>query len=643
MQEQAAPPRFRGLYPHKMQIPCQYLPNDKFVRQALDRCIAASVRPAEKITLIDSGGAIVEHQLYHMPGYIYGNFPKLILKIHDPEILELAGPAPDYPTFDSIDCKDITCTCTDKPRYEQLFAHTSADRDSIVYNNCKRTIFAAAKRQIKSAPVPSLDVALDFVHWSKRKLRLLIGDVLDNFGYSFNQWFNHLTYAKQQRMLKVQEFLYGNDPLKDHYGGIDKLTKELHYEAICKVEVQGPDGKPRMVCAIPDLIKYVMGPVCWRLEEVFQDRIPTYCGGKNLTQMQDHINDLIDEGFCVVAEGDGSAFDNTQDILLKGVDRFVYESIADRIYHVPKELFLLVANQFYKVMDVIATINGKRKTLMTYAVLGTVFSGDCDTTLMNTLRMGFYNWYTNEKSGLTIHSDFECFSKGDDFTVMYHIRLGKFSIDDTYRRYWLAKAKPNGPSYDGCDERIYGLGQILKFIEMGEPNSIKFCSLRAWYVSPGSQHIYLTRDPAKFFTLSKYSRKACHMSNADLAKYCRDQADALTKSYGGIHYFDVMASQYLAVAQYLGRFTSSDLKRTRHSTDRRQTLPLEAEEVFDGYYRWPRHMTYKIEGNYWDTMQSIERIQTTQLSPAQLWFVNLQIDAEFLDRDLSYLSALRPL
>lgn len=638
MQEQAAPPRFRGLYPHKMMIPQSYIPRDRFLRDAIsmamDACrIGCGFNGAEYNS---------KHSLTLRKGVYYGNLPKLVLQIYDPEILGLAGPAPNYPLFDDIDCKQITCTCTDKPRYEQLFASTSADRDSIVYNNCKRTIFAAAKRQIKSAPIPTLSVATDFVRWSKRKLRLLIGDVLDNFGYSFNQWFNHLTYAKQQRMRAVQEFLYGTDPLKEHYRGIRYLTKELHYEAICKVEVQGPDGKPRMVCAIPDLIKYVMGPVCWRLEEVFQDKIPTYCGGKNLSQMQDHINAYIDDGYCVVAEGDGSAFDNTQDILLKSVDRFVYNSIADRIYHVPKELFLLVANQIYKIMDVVSTYEGRRHTLMTYAVLGTVFSGDCDTTLMNTLRMGFYNWYTNEKAGLLLNRDFVCFSKGDDFTVMYHIKLGKFSVDDTYRAYWLAKAKPNGPAYDGCDERCYGLGQILKFIDVGDPNTIKFCSLRAWYTSPGSLRIYLTRDPSKFYTLAKYSRKACHMSNSDLARYLRDQALALTQSYGGLHYFDSMAQQYLLRADYLNQYTDPTLKSGRAARDRRETLPLEAEEQFDGYYRWARNMTYQIHGNYWDTMQAIERVNEAVLTPSECWYINTQIDAEYADRDLTYLGATRP-
>lgn len=620
MQEQAAPPRFRGYYPHKLTIPVAYIPKDKFVSSALCSALKEGVLRIEN-------------------GHYIGKVPKLIMKVNDPEIIELAGGV-DLANFDNIDCKDITCTCADKPRYEQLFADTTAERDSIVYNNCKRTIFAAAKRQIKSAPVPSRAVAAEFVFFARMKVRELIGDILNDFGYSFNQWFNHLTYAKQQRMVKVQEYLYGVNTLEEHYP--ENIHQKLHYEAICKVEVQGKDGKPRMVCAIPDLIKYVMGPVCWKLEEVFQDHIPTYCGGMNLTQMQDKINHYIDDGFCVVAEGDGSAFDNTQDILLKSLDRQIYQDIADRVYHVPKELFLLVSQQYYKVMDVIANIDKKRVTLMSYAVLGTVFSGDCDTTLMNTLRMGMYNWYTNYKAGLVLGTDFICFSKGDDFTVMYHIKLGSFLYEEAYRKYWLSKAKPNGPACDGCDERIYGLGQILKFIELGPPNTIKFCSLRAWYIDYNSQHIYLTRDPAKFYSLAKYSRKAVHMTNASLVEYLLDQADAINVSYPGLDYFTDMADAYRAVAAYLSRFPDKVSKRGGRPRDRRQTLELEAEQVYDGYLRQARHGSYKVHGSYWETMQRIERQQTAHLTPSQLSFVNNQINAEFLDRDLKDLIGFRP-
>lgn len=621
MQSQAAPPRFRGLYPHELSIEEILIPKDKFIHGVL----------------CDDGNP----EISKYNGVLTGHFPKLILKLKDDELKTLAGP--DLSQFDDIDCKDITCTCLDKPRFLQLFSYTAPERDALVYNDCKRTIFAAAKRQMKSAPVPELSVADDFLNFAKEQVDRLIGDDLKEFGYSYNQWYNHLTASKQKRMDAVYEFMYGHDPLKEHYRDIEHLDpKLLHYEAICKVEVQGIDGKPRMVCSIPDLIKFVMGPVCWKLEELFSDKIPTYCGGQNLQQMQDKINHYIDEGYTVVAEGDGSAFDNTQDVLLKAIDRYIYQLIESRIHHVPRELFHVIANAHYKVMDVMQVINKKKINLMSYAVLGTVFSGDCDTTLMNTLRMGLYNWYTCHKAGLELGKDFICFSKGDDFTVMFKSHVDREFIKQTYNKYWLGKPKPNGPIYDGCDERMSGLGQILKFIEFGPPNTIKFCSLRAWYTNYHTQHIYLTRDPGKFTTLSKYSRKALHLSDAKIAQYCYDQALALKVSTGGIQYFDDMAKMYIKIGRYYEHGTQVIKHSYSKGVDRRVTLPLEVSEQFNGYSYSPRRVCIKIDGTYWETMKKIYSVNNTKLSEEELRVVNEQINSEFADRPMFLLDAGRP-
>jgi hypothetical protein len=623
MQEQAAPPRFRGNYPSEVFIPNEAVPLDPFVRRLFDeQCISGDIRQ-------DGNG--------------WRGYPrKLILKILDPEIKQLAGD--DQALFDSIDCQDIKCTCSDRPGFMQLFSYTTPDRDSIIYNNCKRCIFAAAKRQMKSAPTPDANVAREFVQWAKKKIDQLIGDDLADFGYSFNQWYNHLTRSKQKRMDAVHEYLFGNDNTKDHFSSVEEMDPRLlRYEAICKAEIQSLDGKPRMVCSIPDLVKYVMGPVCWRLEELFAQKIPTYCGGLNLQQMEDKINHYIDLGFTVVAEGDGSAFDNTQDVLLKEIDRYIYSLISERIHHVPQELFRHVSQAVYKVMDVITNQDKVRNTIMRYAVLGTVFSGDCDTTLMNTLRMGFYNWFTNEQAGLNLDEHFVCFSKGDDFTVMYNYLVDVEQVKSAYSRYWLAKPKASGPIYDGCDERYFGIGQILKFIEFGPPNTIKFCSLRAWYTNPHTQHICLTRDPGKFTTLSKYSRKALHLGSSGLGEYCYDQALALRTAYGGIHYFDDMANMYQKAGAYYMAGGDVVTGHRRAHIDKRITLPLEVSEQYDGFSYEPRSIDIKIEGSYWETWKKYLEGQPNRLSPVELDYVNQQIDEEFADRPIWLLDAGRPL
>lgn len=620
MQKQAAPARFRGNYPHVLSINRDILPRDEFLLKSIN-------------------DNVKEKALTPMDSNLTGHFPKLSMVLYDAELRKLAGE--NYEKFDSIDCKDITCTCNDKDRYLQLFNNTAVERDSILYNNCKRTIFAAAKRQMKSAPVPDIRVVRDFINWSKQTIDALIGDDLDNFGYSFSQWFNHLTLAKQKRMLKIKEFISGEDPLQEHYIDIPHTDPRMfHYEAICKVEVQSIDGKPRMVCAIPDLIKYIMGPICWKMEELFSEKVPTYCGGQNLTQMQDKINHYIDDGFCVAVEGDGSAFDNTQDVMLKELDRYIYRRVMDKVYHVPKELFQYVSQSMYKTMDVMLADNKRRRVLMSYSVLGTVFSGDCDTTLMNTLRMGFYNWYTNHKLGLQLNRDFICFSKGDDFTVMYKNYVDIDKVKRGYSEYWLGK--PDGD----FDERIHGLGQILKFIEHGPPCTIKFCSLRAWYSDLDKMHIFLTRDPSKFLTLAKYSRKALHLPADRLCEYYYDQAVALLSNYKGITYFEDMAKMYLKYSEIMREQYHIPLnfnnKRINRNGDKRQTLPLEVRELYDGYNYQPRKNFVKIVGDYWSTYKLIENTQETVLKGEALRLVNSQIDFEYADRPIFLLDTGLP-
>lgn len=649
MQKQAAPHRFRSFYENDIEIPTQYIPNElKFAIKQFNLRYNDDYKTTNKI-----------------------KYPKLLMRINDKEIQNLAKGEHDllnpqqfkidnknylaeFENFDNIDCKDISCDCCyrNENDYEQIYGReNNANNETVIlYRTCKRTIFAAAKRQIKSAPVPDQLTALDFIAFGKNKIDTYLGEDLTNFGYSYNQWFNHLNAEKQQNMLLIKQKLeeYSDDiesALND-----PEFLKLFHYEGICKKELQNFDGKPRMVCKIPDIVKYVMGPICWKLEEIFTDHLPCYCGGMNLTQMQDKINHYIDDGFTLVAEGDGSAFDNTQDIMLKELDRYVYSRVADKVYHVPQKLFEYCAMQYYKIMDIVNVdpVCRKRKTLMTYAVLGTVFSGDCDTTLMNTMRMGLYNWYTNERNHLEFYKDYICFSKGDDFTVMYHFsydtEFGRFMIEKAYKKYWLSKYKPK-PGEPEYDNRQHGLGQILKFIEFGQPNSIKFCSLRAWYIEPTTSHIYLTRNPEKFYGLGKFSRKLRTKNHREAVNYIIDQAIALRANYAGINFFENIIQNYLQAAFELtyNNFDQILKQRVAIAKDRRQTLSLEIDDfdteclLFD---KTPRKNDFKIKVNesYWGSQQRAERAQTLKLTQEQLIYINSQIDVEFHPDTYNYLA-----
>lgn len=555
--------------------------------------------------------------------------------------------------FDTYKVENITgCHCSTRDLYEKILdVETPSQGEVIAYNSCKHTIYAAAKRQMKAAPTPHPEVALDFIKHTIDIIEREVGEQLNNFGYSYQQWYAHLTRAKQIDM----------DIVAAYYTHQEKLTKaqiqmvqDEVYEGICKVEIQEPNGKPRMVCSIPKKFKFAMGPVTWKLEEIFAEYFKGYCGGKNLDEMADMINKYADLGFTKVVEGDGSAFDNTQDVTLKEIDRYLYRRILHSIHHIPKQEFIKISQKLYKTMVLKYRKEKKIKTLFQYSVLGTVFSGDCDTTLANTIRMAAYNRYVNDKAGWKYGVDYVAFSKGDDFTVMYKPYIDDESIHQAYAQYFL----PSNPNPEESDSRVYGLGQVLKMLDIGQLNSIKFCSLRAWY-KDNEGHIVLTRDPAKFYKLGKYARKSKTLSNVAFIAYLEQQAIALEASYKGIKLFDTMALAYRHRAQQIRQVTKLDSAKEQvirklievyslhqlNAEDSRQGespfMPEEDEKYRYWYDVKYKKIYFKIIEDYWTTQQLIERRRVQKLTQQELQLINEQIEAEFSTEELKTLMGLK--
>jgi len=521
------------------------------------------------------------------------------------------------------------------------------DTPVMMYGNNKQTHFAAAKRQMKTAPVPDEKIVKDFLEHSKHIIEEEIGEYLNHFNYDAAQWYSHLNFMKQQ---KIKEIMYYYNPPPDYeMPDKDQLREILSYDytALVKKEIQDLDGKPRMVCAIPQRIKYIMGPVTWQLEEICAKYLKGYCGGKNLTEMAEDINNYIDQGFTKVVEGDGSGFDNTQDITLKEIDRYIYNRVMNKVYHVPKQDFEKVANMHYKTMNVKIrdTKTKKLRNYIKYKVLGTVFSGDCDTTLANTIRMAMYNRYVNDKAGLRYGVDYIVFSKGDDFTVLYKPYITDEIIDNIYYRYFLKK-------FDGkLDDRQYGLGQIIKFLEKGNPQSIKFCSLRAWLLNDDNQHVTLTRDPSKLYKQSRYAIKTKAYNPKQLYIYHLELAVSYFINFNGIDIFTLMGNEHIKMAnkikqQYNLKLNNKDRKKIKIVNQiqyEKLFTQKEKLKVFPLYYVGEIDKNIKelmdIKGrqqwydmyaqNYWEQVKAHELIRNEILSKEELKYVNDQIQSEF--------------
>lgn len=572
----------------------------------------------------------------------YAHIPQLKVTKIDKELAKLKEYIETkYPTvqqgkehwLDYVKVKDLDMSnykCPNKIGFEKILALQEPDQkeEAMMYNVCKHTIFAAAKRQMKKAPKPNPIIAEDFLKFSKSWIEQHIGEDLNNFGYSFKQWYEHNNAAKQKDIDKYLDYIN-----KQSCNLTEKEKEQmdtLDYEGICKVEIQPLDGKPRMVCSIPIRTKVAMGPITWALEELMENKMPGYCGSKNLKQMSDFCNEVFANGFTKVVEGDGSAFDNTQDVSLKEVDRYLYRRIADKVYHIPKNEFLHVSQQLKKCMNVKYIKNKKIHTMMRYEILGSVFSGDCDTTLCNTLRMALYNIYVNEKAGLRYGKDYIVISKGDDFTVFYKPYISNRQIENIYYKYFLRTAN---------EHEVYGLGQVLKMLNIGPPKSLSFCSLRAYPINIQEDQIVLVRNPEKFLNLSKYSRKIKTMSIKQRIEYYTQQSVSIRACYKGITIFDLMADAYEYQANRLLNGNQKVLNKLINKAwvdtiiMRKKIEAMHPEYIEDENSRFIYGIKYKynffkIMDNYWDTMKMLQESNVSKLSTQQLQYVNQEIEKE---------------
>lgn len=643
-------------HPGLIQIPIKYLPEediklfDKFVDKSL----------------------LMKDEFYYYRTPTYG-FPRLLIDIKDkdlrtisqrvhPEVYqyidELKLPREMkhwFYTVNDIPVAMIPDTTPKKVGFEKILGTKIHDekKDVMMYGKNKQTLFAAAKRQIKTAPCPSAKIAKEFLQWATNTIELEIGPYLDNFSYNYNQWYNHLSAPKQLLIQDIDNYHHHLERFLDLPKKRQEQVLSLHYEAIVKAELQAADGKPRMVCSIPQRIKYAMGPICWQLEEICTNHLKGYCGGKNLTEMAQDIMKYLQQGFTKVVEGDGSAFDNSQDVLLKGLDRYIYNRIKDRVYHVPKNEFELISNLHYKTMDVKYVKDGKKYTYMTYKVLGTVFSGDSDTTLANTVRMAMYNRFANEMFGLRYGVDYIVFSKGDDFSVLYKESIPNSLIDQIYDTYFLSKPESN---FKILDTRVGKLGQICKFLEKGAANSFKFCSLRSWYTDPlDMTKVTLTRNPQKLYTISQYAIKTKTMSNIKKAKYLIQQAVDYEMNYPGIEVFDIMAQSCRRHAQALlenshdtekkmkiyeqkliaqkKRLNEKEIKFTNRTDINKilyQLFEIKSRQKFENL----------IYSDYWENVKAKENQRYDATSKEETDYINQQINAEFDTEELKTLVGL---
>lgn len=423
--------------------------------------------------------------------------------------------------------EEIPCTCRgdDEIALQQILHVGSNTPEVICYNSCDRTLFAAFKRQMMRVYEPDPQIAEEFQHYSENYFSKFVEPVLRTFDYSYSEWFNKQPRHKQDDLVRSRDKI-----------NADGYPKNVEYGLFCKREKQEAGGKNRAIANIEPVIKYIMGPVCWALEDVAGKFFPGYCGGKSWDDLENLFEQYYREGYHYVLQGDGSAFDTCQHYELKVIDRLIYNYLSQNklIHHVDPDQFGRIACAKLRELNAKTFSKEGVKALGSATIRGTVFSGASDTTLMNTLRMALYNMFTLERAGLKYGEDFKLLAKGDDFIVFS--RTPQWQGEEflhLYQRIW--KPKPNHAKTNFRDNKG-ALGMILKFLNVGDYDTIDFCSVTC---IPYEDHtkFKLARKPNRMDPLAHFSRVALKMTQPQLKQYLIDQAYALEVSHGNMPFY----------------------------------------------------------------------------------------------------------
>jgi hypothetical protein len=303
-------------------------------------------------------------------------------------------------------------------------------------------------------------------------------------------------------------------------------AKSHIYENFVKTEKQFAVGlqnpKTRCICSPSSYVKYICGPITLEMERCFKSALIGYSGPVNWIEMEKDLNLFAEQGFKHTLQLDGSGFDLTQHQSLKEiVDWRIYELIRSKDIHTNFENFEKIFKQKKRTINVVIRVDKKQKVMGSVEIEGKTFSGSNDTTLMNTVRMLFYNRFVNEAlAKLELNVDYKIWVKGDDVVTFYkdekHLQL----VTDCYKQVFT----------EDKDIDTWGLGQIAKYYKVGTIETVDFCSINVIATPLGYKVI---RKIENLVVKENYSVKAAHMNVLQYANYNKEIVVSSDKWVGG--------------------------------------------------------------------------------------------------------------
>lgn len=431
-----------------------------------------------------------------------------------------------------------------------------------IYHPCWANNIAALTRMCMQIPKPDPMILLEFKAWWKKEFES-IKQLIKECQPDHIAWFNHLTKKKQQEVAQFYD-IEGAD-VKTEVTMKD-VPDMCVYNNFVKSEKQfGATAKTRCICSPNYSYKFVAGPVTYALEQIFKQHFKGYKVPLTWEEQEQHLNRYEELGHDMTVQMDGKFFDLTQDDDLKFIDRDVYETIAPNVTHVDPAVFLATITPEWRTIRPSCVVEGKVVTYGSVKVRGKTFSGSCDTTLMNTIRMACYVRFMLERKGIY---EYETWVKGDD-TVIFTSQANKDTITTSISELFVSedewKARPT---------LIKGLGQVAKFVKMGSYIDFDFCSTMCIKTKHGYK---ILRKLVNIMEKEHYSVK---IASQDAAHYHNELLISARAWLG---------SEQTIISAYYDRvhpYTVGLKPKSNKNVDNRTILPgatLTYTEVYDNY------------------------------------------------------------
>lgn len=520
-----------------------------------------------------------------------------------------------YETLNGILSKNVTWNCKippllSKQQFNQLVC--PSDKQDLAlqqimpkhrlapklcyYHNCPANLYAALKRQCLSTPSPNSFFLKKFKKWFDVVIQPEISELLKDFDYSFNVWFNHLTYKQQK---EIEPFMVGNP---------DYISLQKRFASIfCKAEKQLCENnklpKNRCISALCAAHKYCMGPIVYALEQYFV-KFKGYGGGKSWPQLANKYLQW-DQAEYKAVQSDFSGYDRTVSAELKEIVFFsIYKLIEPHVKHIDTNTY--ARHAYSNITTIYAEYFGKnmRNNLGSATIKGQVFSGSMDTTLMNTILTTVLMRYTIEEVLKIPNHDYDLINKGDDSVVLLPHNIPNDNIVNAYKHTFVFQDNSKNDYINHFVQ--HGSGLQLKFLSIGQIDDIDFCSTQTFKCKKCNNY-KITRKLDRFVSLTPWSRTIIDLKPEQQLAYKQNLYEANCCWMKGLPIFEQLN-------QYLKTGVKADYNLVGKQ---KKTLPLTQIETSWYFKYFDSKKMAKFEKlsqafGKEDAYQMIERINNTQ-------------------------------